>query len=333
MRALLACEFARHRGGREHRLGRFFVRAYDGIAVTVANAEGSSPWRRLFAAYGHVFLRRTAQRRREAELAYDAVAAEITGRDATAAALRASAAARIAFEGYLADAFAPAVDGGVLPPFHEGFERYCLVPAVREAVARRVEAESDATTHPDDVRPSLGERLAALGASGAAAEEARARPALELVRDVERLEDELIRNVLAERELSVRRADWNEVPKSVLVPAWRLTVTERRELFAGVTAGSLPQALERDPDAADALASGLALALYDASWALFAPPGEPVRFTRGGHAVEPFELTAQLASGEIDAAVWRDLVHDAGIATLPLGGGTAGEPRHAALAR
>jgi hypothetical protein len=333
MRALLAGEFARHGGGRGRRLARFFVRAYDGIALTVAQREGNSPWGRPFGACGRFFLRRTARLRREAELSADAAAAQIAGRDSTAAALRGAVAARATLEGFLADAFVPAVDGGVLPPFREGFERYRAVPAVRDAVARRVEAESARTTAPRDARPSLGERLAALGAPRDARHTARGRPAVELIHELERLEDELIRNVLADRELLVRRAGWDEVPDSVLVPAWRVTATERRALLAGVTAGALPQALDRDPAAAETLASGLALALYDAGWTLSAPIGEPVRLTRGRKAVEPFELTARLASGGIDAVAWSAHVKEARIATLPLGGGATGEPRHAALAR
>jgi hypothetical protein len=95
----------------------------------------------------------------------------------------------------------------------------------------------------------------------------------------------------------------------------------------------LPSLLERAPGAAHALASGLALSLYDTGWSLTAAPGEPVRLTRAGHAVEPFVLTHGLAGGAIDAGEWRRSVDEAGIAALPLGTGTAGEPRAAALAR
>ncbi|MEA2450259.1 MAG: hypothetical protein QOG63_2191 [Thermoleophilaceae bacterium] len=331
LRALLAREFARSRGG-DTRLAPFFVRAYDGIDRTVADlAAQGSLWRQAFVLYGRLFLRRTAPLRRAAELEADAAAAELVGREETASALLTACAESVTVDGYVAGAFGPAVDGGVLPPFRAGLEGYRAVPAVRATTKARVKAQLAARSGRHDPAPSLGERLEALGVPDPVA---RGGPrAIELIRAADRLEEELVSHVLAERELSVRRAGWDEVPQSVFLPAWRLTSADNRAHLAGVSAGSLPEALTRMPHAAGVFASGLALALYDAGWTLTAPPGEPVRLSGGGHSVEPFVLVTQLATGELDAAGWRERVEEAEIAGLSLAGGSSGEPRAAALAR
>jgi Zn-dependent protease with chaperone function len=335
LRALLAREFGRSRGG-DTRLASLFVRAYDGIARTVDDLEERGSWRRAFAAYGRPFLRRTAALRRERELQADAVGAELAGPEVAASALVAEEATADAFDGYLKTAFAPAVEGGVLPPFRAGLGRYRSVAAVRDETECHVRAALAARTEPRDTRPSLGERIVALGAappSAAPRPAGGARSAAELVRGLDLLEEDLMHHVLAERELSVRRAGWEEVPSSVLVPAWRLTAGDSRALLAGVTAATLPEALTRHPHAAGVLASGLALVLYDAGWTLTAAPGETVSLAHAGHAVEPFELTARLVAGDLDAAGWTELMEGAEIAAVQLGGGASGEPRAAALAR
>jgi Zn-dependent protease with chaperone function len=351
LRSVLAHEFGHHRG-RDARLGPLFYRIYGGIERTVAALEArGSPWARLLAAYGRFFLGRAAALRREEEFAADAVAAELAGADVAAATLRAVAEGRAAFGAYLERDFVPAVDGGVLPPFRDGYARFRDAPVVAEASDRQVARELAATTGPHDIHPSLGERLAALGTDPAVS---RGRRAIELVRDPDKLEDELLRYVLAERELSVRRSSWDEVPERVLMPAWRMTAGDNRAVLAGVTAGSIPEALERqsaiggtlfpDPSEAPAeevrrdaaaaiLGSGLALALHDTGWTLTAPPGEDVRLARGSKWLEPFDLTAKLARGEVFVDEWRDRMEAAGVAALSLSGRTAGEPRPAALAR
>jgi Zn-dependent protease with chaperone function len=351
LRAVLAHEFGHYYGG-DTRLGPWFFRTYDAIVRTVQNLENAeSIWRKPFEWYGMFFLRRSAAIKRQQEFLADELAAKAGGKQAAISSLHAVTAAGPAYEGYWSSEVAPLFDAGTRAPLLAGFRSFQSAETVRTAVEENVRTElEEGETDPYDTHPSLRERVEALerlpddGRGAAPGEERRA---IELLRDPERAERDLLVALFGEEAARLEPIGWDDVPERVIVPGWREFMQTFRPSLAGITATGIPDVAASGlepfgrglplppgvpPDAgpfpaemyedvaASALDIGLGLALIDAGWTVTAPPGEPIVLRRGDQSVKPIGTAQALASGETSREEWAAICDGAGIGALPLGG-------------
>ncbi|MFC5719000.1 M48 family metallopeptidase [Streptomyces gamaensis] len=211
-----------------------------------------------FQAYARFYLRATHSVGRQQELAADRLAVRLAGRDATASALRATAALGAAHDYYM-DRYATfGVRVGLLPPRGEFFGglRHLLADPRRQTdmAEMRDELPPDEAS-PYDSHPPMAERVRiveALPDDGRATD--CARPALALLYDVERVLAELEGTVLTPEALALERADWPELTHRAM---HALTVSNAEPLraalaSAGLATGSAAGDLAALLDAADA---------------------------------------------------------------------------------
>lgn len=339
LRAVLAHEFGHYHGG-DVRLGPFFGRTYDAVARTVSGLhDAGSWWHKPFELYGRYFLRRSAAIKRTQEFSADRLAAQVAGRDVNADALRAVHAQGAAFEAYFAHEYAPLLEQGRCAPYLAGFDMLKRSDAADRLMQTVVEHAGEDERDPYATHPELPERLAALDELPDDGVRDSGEPALGMLRDVRRLEREVIGWLVQGHE--VAPIAWDQVPEEILVPTWRQQIAPANGAFDGVSGAGVPEAVAagdhlgrllvpEDQQAhvpvevlreigADAVATRLALALHDAGWQVSAPPGEPIVLAQGGNRVEPFAEVARFASGEASADAWRERARALGIDAIDLG--------------
>ncbi|MBH1935512.1 M48 family metalloprotease [Streptomyces sp. AV19] len=190
-----------------------------------------------FLAYARVCLRATHGADRAQELAADRTAARIAGRDATASALRETAALDAAHDFYMSRYATMGVPAGLLPPHGEvfgGLRRLLAAPGRQEDLAELRGEPPAGETSPYDTHPSPADRIRlieALPDDGRAA--APARPALALLRDADRVLRELESAVLTPEAQALERADWPELTHRTM---HALALEEARPLRAALAA-------------------------------------------------------------------------------------------------
>lgn len=360
LRAVLAHEFGHYYGG-DTRLGPWFFRTRDAIERTLGHlAEAGSLWQIPFVRYGNFFLRRSAMISRQQEFEADELAARAAGKEAAISSLQILHRVGPAFDGYWQSEVAPLLDAGTRAPLLPGFRSFQAADSVRTAMEEHARAElEEGETDPYADHPSLRDRLEALerlpddGRGESAGDE---RPAIELLRDPERAEHDLLVALFGEKLAGFELLGWDDVPERVIVPGWREYMTTYREALGGITAGGIADVAAGGLGAADALETfgrglplpphvppnggslpselferhaasaldvGLALALCDAGWTVSAPPGAPIVLRRGEQSIKPIGTVEALAKGELSRDEWASICERAGIAALPLGGKAA----------
>lgn len=356
LRAVVAHEFGHYHGG-DTKLGPWFFRTYDAIARTVGHLQqAGSIWERPFTWYGMFFLRRSSAIKRRQEFLADELAARAGGKRAAIEGLHAVHASAPAFDGYWQSEVAPVLSGGHRAPLLEGFRRFQSAGGVKQAVEDGLAKELEGReTDPYDTHPSLRERVDALERlpdDGRAVAEGDERPAISLLRDPEGIEDDLLVALFGPEVAELEPVRWEDVPERALLPNWREFMEPHRQALAGITAGGIPDVTTQLTDfgrrltppegvpeealplpaefareyGASVLDTGLALALRESGWTIYAPPGEPVAFARGEERVEPFGVSEALASGELSREDWTARCARAGIAGLQLSGEPAPPP-------
>ncbi|MDQ3935946.1 MAG: M48 family metallopeptidase [Actinomycetota bacterium] len=356
LRAVLAHEFGHYYGG-DTRLGPWFFRAYDAIARTVTNLEQrESIWQKPFEWYGMFFLRRSAAIKREQEFKADELAAGAAGRSAAIECLNAVHSAGPAFDGYWESEVAPVLGSGARAPLLGGFRAFRSSENVKRVIEDGLRADLEQPeTDPYDTHPSLRERVGALERlpdDGREPNPGDERPAIALLRDPDRAEQDLLVALFGADGATLEPVAWDDVPAKVIVPGWRESFAHFGGALAGITVGGIAEVatqLERlgrelplppgiPPDAgpfpselyedvaASALDVGLGLALHDAGWSITAAPGDPIELHHGEHHVKPIGTARAVADGELRPDDWRATCERAGIASLPLGGQAAAKP-------
>ncbi|GGP53587.1 M48 family metalloprotease [Streptomyces abikoensis] len=182
-----------------------------------------------FLAYAAFYLRATHSTGRQQELAADRLAARVAGRDATASALRETAALDAAHDFYMSRYATAGVDIGLLPPRGEvfgGLHRLLTAPGRQEGLAGLRDELPPAEPSPYDTHPPVAVRVElveALPDDGRALDgrtlDGRtlgdARPslgfALGLLRDRERVMADLEGAVLTPKARAMTRVDWPEL--------------------------------------------------------------------------------------------------------------------------
>ncbi|GHF20831.1 M48 family metalloprotease [Streptomyces morookaense] len=211
-----------------------------------------------FQAYARFYLRATHSVGRQQELAADLLAVRVAGRDATASALRATAALDAAHDHYMERYATLGVPAGVLPPHGEVFGglRHLLADPHRQADLAELRGELPPDElSPYDSHPPVAERvrlIEELPDDGMAA--APARPALELLRDPERVLVELEGAVLTPEALALERVEWPELTHRAVHTLVQKAAQPLRSAIseAGLAAGLAADDLNALLDAADA---------------------------------------------------------------------------------
>lgn len=211
-----------------------------------------------FQAYAKWYLRATHSVGRQQELAADLVAARVAGRDATASALREIAVLDAAHDHYLERYAMLGVEAGLLPPrgeFCGGLRHLLADPHRRSGLAELRGELPPAEVSPYDSHPPVAERvrlIEALPADAAATDPAR--PALTLLRDVERVLVDLEGTVLTPEALAMERVAWPELTHRAVYALTEAAAEPLRTALAeaGVATGSAAGDLRALLDAADA---------------------------------------------------------------------------------
>ncbi|MEU5199201.1 M48 family metallopeptidase [Streptomyces scabiei] len=168
----------------------------------------------IYTCYARLYIRATLTDARRQEYAADAAAARITGRDATASALREIPALDAAFGFYMNSYATLGAEARLLPPRGEFFGGHGRMLSARqlELAGLRAELPTEPAS-PYDSHPPIADRVArieALPADGRADE--APGPALGLLADPDRTLAALEDAVLAEDVLRFRRTgDWQEL--------------------------------------------------------------------------------------------------------------------------
>lgn len=341
LRAVLAHEFGHYHGG-DTRLGPWVYRTREAIGRTLERVgRHSRMLRKPFQWYGLLFLRVTQAVSRRQEFAADELAARVVGAGPMISGLRAIAGASPAYDAYLREEFAPAVNAGFAPPMADGFRRFLGQPRIAEAVSRAVEAQlATPRTDPYDSHPPIAERIGALerlpvhdvdGADG--------RPAAELLERPGDLEERLIAGLRRGAGPSLRPLAWEDAGTTVVLPAMRQRLARQGTVLAGATGRALPglaadarrigthvavpQGSPPDPETATRLGIGLlgtalAVMLAAQGWRVVSLPGEPVTLTLDDASLDPYQVVEQLRTGEVTPATWEERAVSLGIADLPL---------------
>lgn len=332
-RAVIAHEFGHYVGG-DTTLGPLIHRTRAAIARTVETlGDEDGVVHKPFEWYGKLFLRVTMSISRAQELAADRLAARIGGAKNAAAALVAVRGAAAAHAMYWQNEVVPLLSTGHRAPLAAGFGYYTEVEDVRKTIRETLDAamqETNAVRY--GTHPPLFERLAALGEPLSLASDDDAPRALSLLRDVPRLEEELIRPLLDEPPKPVT---WEESMIAAYLPVWQKLAERDAHVFRELTPLALPRIATSLPDfsarlslrnddgeqssAASSIVGGaLAVKLHQLGWTCEAMPGRPPVFTREGRRIEPFEVVTRLRSGELDAITWEAECRAAGIDSVPL---------------
>lgn len=330
MSAVLAHEFG-HFHGSDTLLGPYIYRTQSALVRTLI-AFPKGVLRKPFLWYGMLYWRLTLAVSRHQERLADALAVRVVGAGPLATGLKKIHAGSGAFGAYFQNEFAPALEAGYRLPLVEGFQAFLGQARVKEAMGRFLAAslEKEPSAGAYDSHPPLAERLRALGDAGRR-DPAGGPLAVTLLGDLAALENAFVEGMMgADKAQALRPLAWDEVPEAVIVPGWEKAAAAEADDLEGVTVNSLPEPAQRlgkkpftDANVmlrrrAAAFGAALGLALLRDGWMLVTAIGEPVRLVRGGTAIQPFEVVARLASGDLTGDAWRAQAAELGIASLRL---------------
>jgi Zn-dependent protease with chaperone function len=366
-RAVLAHEFGHYYGG-DTRLGPLVYRTRAAMVRTLINLTNpSGPMRALtriaIARLAHVlviaglkgywtlFLRATQMVSRRQESRADELACSLAGSQALIDGLSAIQKASTAMTPFWQTELAPVLQAGYRPPIAAGFGHFVAAPGIAKALSEQLEAELRKTgTNSYDTHPPLRSRIAAARALPYTKPLESEAGAIALIDQLDILELQLLRARFPQlKAAELRTVQWDKVGTDVYIPIWRNFTAEYAPVLAGLTAGSLPEAVKnlagmgarmRDPKgmllaheqranrAAALLWMSLALALIDAGWELRTQPGESY-LHRGEGQLSPAGVVGEMRLGKLSPDAWRVHCLAMGIAELRLDrkiGGENGQP-------
>jgi heat shock protein HtpX len=354
LQGVLAHEFGHYHGG-DVALGPWIYRTRAAIGRTVMTLTGSGVAlihmiHKPFVWYGSFFLQFTQAISRHQELDADALAARLVGHESVTSGLKAVHSGTAAFDLYWRRAVVPVLVAGYRPPLADGFALFRSAPKLADKLEAFVaESLKKDETNPFDSHPSMRERLARIEAMREGGEFSAPfltpdeRPAIQLVRDTDRVEVELLRAIASDPESvpALKSIEWNRVGRSVSLETWRRQTREAAAAFGPMTPATAPTDLSglealgrrilrtraraggapRDAlavHAAGAIAAAAACKLAGMGWSIEAMPGQPVILRRGDAELRPFSVMFGLVRGKSSPAEWTALHSAGGISDWPL---------------
>jgi heat shock protein HtpX len=322
------------RGALAHALGVSRLLAARTRVENALREPPEDPLRKALALGARAFLRLTRAVALRQEQAADALACRVAGSAAFASGLRKTGGAVPAFRAYWDGEVVPLLRLGFLPPFAEGFRHFLSAKRIEAQVRLVIQALENAESDAQEVRPSLGERLAAASAAAAPAPRADdGRAASSLLDRLEALERRLLAGMVnppwSEGLHPIR---WEEVGERVLVPEWRAMAEENAPSLAGKRVEDVPDlwraGFELPPRHAGAeepvearleacrevLTTLVAMKLHERGFEILAPPGDTLHLRRGGEEVRPFETLREACEAGPSSGAWRARLAAWGIA-------------------
>jgi heat shock protein HtpX len=328
LRSVLAHEFG-HYYAADTKLAIWVYKTHVAIARTLHNLEErDSHLLFLFEWYGNLYLRVSRSISREQEFAADALAAHLAGSKAAIGGLQSLQRNSLANDLYWNQEVKPVLEAGFVPPISLGFPMYLSAPSMQGLASLSFAGDDEGDPH--DTHPPLQQRIAALQELSDVSTMLDEKAASELVANLPELERRLAQFITS---ASLRPIEWNNVGPHVYPPKWRSVVLRHKRALAGLSLGTVPQAIRDLPSfssqfldppgillnreqrkmmAVSVLGAALALVLYDAGWQLNAIPGY-LEFNRNGAKVEPFAFVGSLASGDTTPEQWLAFCDEAGI--------------------
>jgi heat shock protein HtpX len=352
-RAVLAHEFAHYYGG-DTSLGPWVYKTRMAIIRVFGNVGSLGKLARtwiLYIAYLVVvtalkwyfkfFMTVTNLISRRQEFRADELACLVAGAQPLISGLRTINGAGSAWPAYWETEVAPLLASGAIPGIGDGFARFVAVPHIAEQVAvilnNKIEKPQP---HPYDTHPPLRDRIAKAVKLPAQVGPLDAQPARDLLEDLPATELDFVKTLAPNVVVTaLKPITWDTAARDHTLPNWRQTVVHYSAIFQGLTPQSLPDALARlseitpkipDPKgrlltreeraqrAADLLAIGLALALVDHGWQLYAQPGA-LDLRQGDEHLNPFALVRQLRSGKLKKEEWLNRCAALNISAYPFG--------------
>lgn len=331
LKAVLAHEYGHYVSG-DTTLGPLIYGTRVAIERTL-HLLGRSPLRKPFLWYGRLYLRVTLSISRAQELVADRISAQVAGARNAAEALIATGRAGLAWGTYWNGEVAPILNSGFLPPIAQGFATYLSAAPIASALddaAQKLMKTRSAETF--DTHPPLGERLRELKMlSPGKAAPADEPLAITLIRDVAKLERELLSTMNAEHTANLKVIEWADVVTQVLLPHWRERVVPHEFVLRDITARDCERAAQqvmlrllnvpppdRTNEARAIVACALASRLIENGWTADSRFGIPLAVSKDGRRIEPLVLVQDLATGKITHEAWDATCREAGIGELRL---------------
>lgn len=347
LRAVVAHEYGHYIGG-DTRFSAWIWRTRVAVLKTVGALDNEDSWfqrvvvRTPFLLYAKLFLRLTNAISRRAEFAADQVAAGAAGIESHAQALRALTAAAPAYSAYWRESVAYALESGHRPPLAAGFQRFLEDHEIRAQVDSIVAAEiAEGETDPYDSHPTLADRLRAVGArpTGEVSPPAPQHSAAALLRDVDRLERELLQATFGDDAISqLDPITWEQAGR-LHADEGDAIAARHGDAFVRLTIAGVPAAAQPDDEQLRTLRATLGAgpdeigvdelngfwrfalgrlviaALRRDGWEVESIPGQPILCRRGEQVLDPYGALGQdaAATGE-----WTRTAERLDIAQLPL---------------
>lgn len=326
--AVLAHEFGHYHHG-DVALGPLLYRVRKGIGRTLETlGRRNNIFFYPFNWYAHLFLRVSGAVSRRQELAADALAAGVAGRDALVSGLETIHATAPLFDGYWATEVVPVLASGFRPPIAQGFAKFAQAPRIVAARATALKSALDAEQNPLDTHPPLAQRVAALPATSSAPslDLPSTGMALELLADIDDAESALLEHLVTHKNRPpMRPVDWDSVGREVWVPAWRRHLEGQAPKLRGIRCADVGavaadaswlavrmglakrSAVATDAhrqEAAGLFGAALTLLLLDRGATLVCEPGEDPVVRLDTIELRPFVVCSELASGEMVPSEW-----------------------------
>jgi len=297
-----------------------------------------------FEWYMMLFLWLTQKVSRQQEFTADALAAETVGPKPIAEALKVTHTHSALFQAYWDNVYAPILQDGYQAPMAQGFRMFIrkTQDAADELLSNAMKEQQSSIY---DSHPALKDRLDAIAKIHGPEPLKSDPPAIELIRDVEKLETEMI-STLARSigEKVPRPICWEDVSELVTVPdlvkylkfaagkldgvqLWQAAEmfdsAEHREkllseLILSTVSATAAQSGVAVPTqvstyAARLLAVWMLLALRGRGWATRTVVAEAPIAEKDGVEFEPFSLVEQLLEKKINLAAFQDRLEELGI--------------------
>jgi Zn-dependent protease with chaperone function len=338
LRAIVAHEFGHYAGG-DLRLGVWLYKTREAMRRTIENlAQTGNGFHKPFLWYANFFMRISQSVSRAQELAADRIAARIGGVGNAMDALLAVHGAALAYNAYWQQELIPVLTNGYRPPIAAGFSHFLGAQPVADAVSKQIKSElSRGVADPYDSHPPLNERIAALRTSDRTKSPQVDARAVSLLRDVRRLEWELLQTLFADPQKAkeLKSVEWEETAPRVFLPVWRDESAKHVEPFRVLRAVDVPRFYasadtlqrlrlthllpdDRERAVRNAIGCGIAARLYDDGWNCEARPGLPVVFAKEGRTFQPFALAHQLGTVGFTDEEWSGACERAGISEMTL---------------
>ncbi len=342
-KALLIHEIG-HFYGKDTTLSPFIYRTRYSLTQMINQLEKRVPALSApFFWYSKIFLRLTESISRDQELVADKLAAKIAGSNNAIQALEKIYGAESVFIKFFEKEVEPIVKMGYTIPITEGFQQYLKSQPIINEITKNLDSAVETNKIlPYDSHPPVKLRLKLLRDLNIDSLSEK-NNAASLFNEIDKIELELIRFIFNDSlDSQLNPLRWAEVPKIVLIPAWKDITSQCQDVFLGMKPIDLlkfsdleyfkmfsrrlgipnsPLIDPNKPNQAIVIAIGAAFAvqLYKKGWQVSYQLGENISFEHNNFSIEPFNVLDDFLTESIVGNTWLQLCKDADIENIDLG--------------